>query len=261
MCKQCVIAAVLFASLWPVPDTAYAKKADLASLRAGSALVEAKLFPFKGPTEGLQPQILDFRYAPQRWQVCIGLPDDPHKSIVGSDGGLYYNYGAGKFYGFGTRVLADLETQSTGRLTAGPKSKIKQSLRDPRIPIVITEQNIGDLTLRQEAWAGAPYAENISQWSSRRVDYLWLKMVNNSTRPQTGRIVVQIDSKDSLVLNDGKNRLFERGNSKKNVMYALPCLLCVLAARLIGKLCFRDRYQGRPSTRNQQRLGPAKCSL
>ena len=228
------IGIVCVFSLWRVPDAAYAKKAGPASFRAGSALVEAKAFPFKGPTEGLQPQILDFRYAPQRWQVCIGLPDDPHKSIVGSDGGLYYNYGAGKFYGFGTRVLADLETQ-------GPKSKIKQSLWDPRIPIVITEQNIGGLTLRQEAWAapaprttgfrksattrggaGARYAENISQWSPRRVDYLWLKMVNNSARPQTGRIVVQIDSKDSLVLNDGKNRLLERGNSKKTLCMLSP---------------------------------------
>ena len=215
MRKQWIIATVVFLPLWPVPDTAYAKKAGPASFYAESALVEAGVFPFKGPAEGLQPQILDFRYAPQRWQVCIGLPDDPHKSIVGSDGGLYYNYGGGNFYGFGTRVLAGLETQ-------GPRSKIKQSLWDPRIPIVITEQKIGGLTLRQEAWAGAPHIKSISQWSSRRVDYLWLRMINNNPRPQTGRIVLQIDSKDRLAINDSKTRLFKRGNSKKTFCIISP---------------------------------------
>lgn len=215
MHKQWILAGVAVFSLWFKTDTICAEKVIPPSFHTGSALLEAKVFPFKGPTEGLQPQKLDFRYAPRRWQVCIGLPDDPHKSIVGSDGGLYYNYGGGHFYGFGTRVLAGLETQ-------GPKSKIEQSLWHPRIPIVITEQKIGDLTLRQEAWAGAPYAESVSQWGPHRADYLWLKMFNNSTRPQTGRIVLQIDAKDGFVINDSKTRLFERGNSKKTFCVLSP---------------------------------------
>ncbi|MHC4309829.1 MAG: hypothetical protein ACYSSN_07790 [Planctomycetota bacterium] len=185
------------------------------SLHAGSVLVETKVFPFKGPTEGLEPQKLDFRYAPSRWQACIGLPDDPHKSIVGSDGGLYYDYGGGNFYSFGTRILADLETQGT-------KSKIEQSLWHPRIPIVVTEQKIGGLTLRQEAWAGAPYSESVSQWSPRRADYFWLKMINNSARPQNGRIVLQIDAKDGFVINNSKTRLFKRGNPKKTFCVLSP---------------------------------------
>ena len=199
MYKRLIIIAAVFLS-WFNAHIVCAEK-DPLSIHAGSALVEAKVFPFKGPTEGLEPEKLDFRYAPGRWQACIGLPDDPHKSIVGSDGGLYYDYGGGRFYGFGTRILADLETQGT-------RSKIEQSLWHPRIPIVVTEQKIGGLTLRHETWAGAPYSENIAQWSPRRVDYLWLKMTNNSARPQTGRIVLQIDPKDSLIINDGKNRLF-----------------------------------------------------
>ncbi|MHC4642551.1 MAG: hypothetical protein ACYS32_12975, partial [Planctomycetota bacterium] len=213
MHKRLIIIAFVF-PLWFNAHIVCAEETAL-SFRTGSALVEAKVFPFKGPTEGLEPEKLDFRYAPGRWQACIGFPDDPHKSIVGSDGGLYYDYGGGQFYGFGTRILASLDTQ-------GPKGRIKQSLFDPRIPIVITEQKTGDLTLRQEAWAGAPYSENISQWSPRRVDYLWLKMSNNSPRPQTGRIVLQIDPKDGLVINDSKNRLFERGNSKKTFCVFSP---------------------------------------
>ncbi|MHC4315330.1 MAG: hypothetical protein ACYSW3_23030 [Planctomycetota bacterium] len=213
MQKRLIIIAAVFPLLFN-GHVVCAEKKPL-SLRAGSALVEAKVFPVKGPTEGLEPQKLDFRYAPGRWQACIGLPDDPHKSIVGSDGGLYYDYGGGRFYGFGTRILADLETQ-------GQKSKIEQSLWHPRIPIVVTEQNFGDLTLQQEAWAGAPYSEDISQWSPRRVDYLWLKVTNNGARPQKGRIVLQIDAKDSLIINDDKTRLLERGNPNKTFCVLSP---------------------------------------
>lgn len=210
--RSTIIAVVL--SMWLNLPIVCAEERPL-SFRSGSAIVEAKVFPFKGPTEGLEPQKLDFRYAPGRWQVCIGLPDDPHKSIVGSNGGLYYDYGSGIFYGFGTRILASLDTQ-------GQKGKIKQSLLDPRIPIVITEQIFGDLTLRQQAWAGAPYSEDISQWSLRRADYLWLKMTNGSARPQTGRIVLQIDPKDSLIINDSKTRLLERGFDGKPFCFLSP---------------------------------------
>jgi len=174
MRKRLIIMTAMFTLLFNAHAVCAEEKA--LSLRAGSALVEARVFPFKGPTEGLEPQKQDFRYAPGRWQACIGLPDDPHKSIVGSDGGLYYDYGGGNFYGFGTRILADLETQGT-------KSKIEQSLSHPRIPIVVTDHTNGGLTLRQEAWAGAPHEESVSQWSPRRVDYLWLIMINNSNGP------------------------------------------------------------------------------
>jgi len=214
MQKRLIITITAVLPLWFNAHVVCAEEKPL-SLRAGSTLVEAKVFPFKGPTEGLEPEKLDFRYAPGRWQVCIGLPDDPHKSIVGSNGGLYYDYGSGIFYGFDTRILASLETQ-------GLKGEIKQSLLDPRIPIVITERNFGDLTLQQEAWAGAAYSEDISQWSSRRVDYLWLKMTNNGTRPQNGRIILQIDSKDSLIINDSKTRLFERGFAGKAFCFLSP---------------------------------------
>ncbi len=214
MQKHLITIAVTLFTLGFNSHVVYAEEKPL-SLRAGPALVEAKVFPFKGPTEGLEPQKLDFRYAPGRWQACIGLPDDPHKSIVGSDGGLYYDYGGGNFYSFGTRILASLETN-------GQKGKIRQRLWDSRIPIVVTEQNFGDLTLRQQAWAGVPYSEDISQWSPRRVDYLWLKMTNSSARPQKGRIVLQIDAKDSLVINDSKTQLNERVSTGKPFCFLSP---------------------------------------
>ena len=77
-------------------------------------------FPLQGPVEGLDPEVLDFLPLPAgRGQACLGLPDDPYKTIVGSDGGLYYDYGerGPEPYdngqgSFGTRVLAELQAES-----------------------------------------------------------------------------------------------------------------------------------------------------
>lgn len=170
---------------------------------AQTTLLEAKAFPLQGPTENLEPAVLDFRYAPYRWQTCIGLPDDPHKSIVGSDGGLYYDYGGGRFHDFKTRILASLDT-------TGPEGKIRQRLHDARTPIVVTERNWGELTLEQHAWARAPRTADIDRWSERRVDYLWLKMVNNGTRAATGRIVVQVDPRGPVTVADNARLIDKR---------------------------------------------------
>jgi len=157
-------------------------------------LLEARTFELKGPVENLEKQRLNFRYSPKRWQACIGLPDDPHKSIVGSDGGLYYDYGGGRFYDFNVRVVPNLETE-------GNKSNIKQRLLDPRIPVVITEQQHGGLLLRQRAWARAPESQAVEQWSKKRIDYLWLELENRGNISQKGRIVLKIDS-DKLLQVD-----------------------------------------------------------
>jgi len=209
--KPLVVITLLFALFPPAP--ALCGVSSTAS-SAGTTL-ELREFPIKGQTEGLEPEEFDFRYAPARWQACIGLPDDPHKSMLGSDGGLYYQYGAGSFHGFGTRIVADLETQ-------GPKGKIDQSLRHPRIPIVITTQDIAGLTLKQHAWAGAPRADTVAEWAPHRVDYLWLEMANNSNAPRTGRIAVRIDSRTPLAISDDNTRLFQRGSPEKTFCTISP---------------------------------------
>lgn len=39
-----------------------------------------------------ESRVIDFRYAPHHAQVCIGLVDDPHKTIVRSDGSVNWGY-------------------------------------------------------------------------------------------------------------------------------------------------------------------------
>jgi hypothetical protein len=180
--------------------------------------LEAKTFELKGPTTDLEEQTLDFRYSPKRWQTCIGLPDDPHKSIVGSDGGLYYDYGGGRFYDFKVRIVADVETE-------GNQGDITQRLLDPRIPVVITTQHHGGLLLRQRVWAAAPKEREVERWSKKRTDYLWLEMENRGSKPQRGRIVLKIDSDQPLQVDRDMERVFRVAHDRTFCVVSPKCEL------------------------------------
>ncbi len=200
----------------PRPTTGpQVRAADTEKPPTQTTLLQVRAFPLSGPTENLEPEVLDFRYSPERWQVCTGLPDDPHKSIVGSDGGLYYDYGGGQYYGFQTRIGAFVETTGTG-------SAVEQRLFNARTPIVITERRIGNITLLQQAWARAPESKQIDRWSARRADYLWLKMKNTGAATQTAGLGVNIHSKDRLTLSDDKTRLVLKDNPGKTFCVISP---------------------------------------
>ena len=164
-------------------------------------------FPLQGPTENLEPEVLDFRYQPGRWQACLGLPDDPYKTIVGSDGGLYYEYGkrGPEPYGngqgsFGTRVWAELRAEGE----AGP---CRQSLHSPRIPIVVTEWEQGDWLVRQEAWSGVLEGDSLEARTPQRVDYQWLTMTNRSREARTATVALHVGSTSRLRLDASRTRL------------------------------------------------------
>jgi hypothetical protein len=180
--QRLLAAAMFLAAAWNAVRPAWGEPQP-------PVMLVVKSFPLAGPVDGLEPQTLDFRYSPVRWQVCIGLPDDPWKSIVGSDGGLYYRYGGGKYYDFKARLKPVLAAD-------GPAGKIRQRLLDPRVPLVISEQSRGDLTLTGEAWAAPPDAPGmtVEQWSRRRVDYLWLRLKNTGTKKAEGVVALQEDT-------------------------------------------------------------------
>lgn len=188
------------------------------TLAAGShqTLLEVKAFETQERTGNLEEQKLDFRYSPKRWQACIGLPDDPHKSIVGSDGGLYYDYGGGRFYDFKVRVIADVET-------GGAQGDITQQLLDPMIPVVMTTQQHGKLLLRQRAWAGAPESRNVEQWSKKRIDYLWLELENQGAKSQRGRIILKINSDKLLQVDQDMQRVTDAAEGRTFCMVSPKC--------------------------------------
>jgi hypothetical protein len=90
---------------------------------------------------------VDFRYAPERWQTAICLPDDWQKSLVGKQGDLRYDY-PGRCEGFKTRVLVGLD--------GAPSTWVRQELAGPRVPIVRTVKRCGEIEMREETFAVAP---------------------------------------------------------------------------------------------------------
>lgn len=168
----------------------------------GSVKLSVKIHSTNESLKKSETQALNFRYAPLRWQSCIGLPDDPHKSVAGSKGGLYYDFGGGPYYDFRTRVKADLKGENE-------YTPVHQYLLGARIPIVITEKRVNGVTLHQEAWARVPDKKGVENWAPQRADYLWLKMENRSSEVQTGQVVLHIGSDEDLELNARKNQLVE----------------------------------------------------
>ena len=170
---------------------------DAADAAATTTLVLYRT-PAPAAPGGLEPEVLDHRYPPASWQTCIGLPDDPFKTIVGSDGGLYYDYGksgpgnyslgAGRF---GTRLLVSLDAGGTN----GP---VRQSLHAPRVPVVTTCIRRGSLGMSQVAWAAAPEGPTVGAWSPGRTDFLRVSVRNAGGAAAPARLRLEAGATVSL---------------------------------------------------------------
>jgi len=82
---------------------------------------------------------VDFEYTPKWRQTAIGLPDDPLKTLVGKEGGFYYDFVdsyceekglIGPYHLFITRI---------GLVNPLSDGISEQTLSDPKIPIVHTQ--------------------------------------------------------------------------------------------------------------------------
>ena len=192
--------------------------------------VSIAAFPRQGPTEGLEPEVLDFRYHPSRWQTCIGLIDDPMKTIVGDDGGLYYEYGkqgpepysngAGTF---GTRLLAGF----VGPEQPGP---LQQSLYSPRVPLVVSKRQVGAWDFVQEAWSAVVEGAVWNKTGEGRVDYLSLTARNGGSAA-AGQVVLNVGSIHRLRLDDTRSRLLVDGQKERVFCrFSQPCQDLVASA-------------------------------
>jgi len=195
--------------------------------QAQSALLDIGDYSKKENCQKLEPQVIDFRYSPTVWQSTIGLPDDPHKTVVASKGGLYYDFEPpdlsddtiryqginGSALHFNTRVMAMLAD-------ANEYTPTHQELYHARIPIITTTQRNNGLLLRQQAWAKAPKSNDIEQWAPRRVDYLWLKMKNEDAETRKGQIKLKIASNKTLSWE--KDHLFNKENPSEVLLSIDP---------------------------------------
>lgn len=96
-------------------------------------------------------ELVDYAYAPALWQTAIGLIDDPDKSVVDKSGALLYDFSKGFDGAFATRISLDL---------APDAQWVLQQLRSPRIPIVITQSQVGNLAIEQQAFSVAKPARS-----------------------------------------------------------------------------------------------------
>ena len=123
--------------------------------------------------------MVDFRYAPPKWQSAICLPDDPQKSLVDDSGALLYHYGQGGNE-FATRISVE---------TADNSVRQRQQLVLPRVPIVLTTKSAPGLNTVEEAFADtSPRADGIP-----RNDWLLISISNTSAAEVTvaPRIIVE----------------------------------------------------------------------
>jgi hypothetical protein len=119
---------------------------------------------------------VDFGYRPQQWRTAICPPDDPYKTLVNEKGALLYHYGRAN-YDFGTSV----------RVVVDDREKITdQRLVSPRIPIVQTRLEAGNLSILEEAFAvKKPGPEpSPSRFSAVRKD--GTQTVRNWAKPPAG---------------------------------------------------------------------------
>lgn len=197
-----IVLAILF-----ITPFAQAGEAQPTAAAPPSAALVVKSFPIRDTQAKLEPEQLDRRFAPQRWQACIGLPDDPYKSVIGSDGGLYYDYGKS-----GSQRYENGEGRfgTCLRVTLNSPEKpaaAQQSLLDPRTPLVITEQSFGKLRLRQEAWAGSKFGGDLAERSANRVDYLRVTVANDGDGPAQGELTLNAGAITTLCLNGERTSL------------------------------------------------------
>ncbi len=193
-------------ALFLITPMAMAGEAQPPAVPATTAIA-VKSFPIRDTQTKLEPEQLDLRYAPQRWQACIGLPDDPMKSVIGSDGGLYYDYGkssAQRYENgegrFGTCLRATLNSPDK-------PADFQQSLLDARTPLVITEQTFGKLRMRQEAWAGSKFTGDLAERTASRIDYLRVTVTNDGEDPAQGDLVLSAGSTTTLCLDEERTSL------------------------------------------------------
>jgi len=171
------------------------------------------LFPkTKPPQDSL---ILDFRYMPAWWQTCIGLPDDPQKTIVGREGQLLYNHSdpwvtgtpMGPFLYFNVCIQPSVEERAEW---------VGQNLESPKIPIVRTEKQCGRVRILEEAFAVAPpmfqqvdsllfhdYGEfhKKTTWGPPRNDVLSIGYMNEGPDSATVTPVLTVQSVDPITVH------------------------------------------------------------
>ena len=169
----------------------------------GKPVLEVKTYPMKGQLDGLEKEVLDFRYQPEKGQCCIGWPDDFYKTIVASDGRFNFLYN-------GANWANDYFDISLKASIASDKDvdKFEQSLWDPKVAIVKTTSSVDGIKLSQTAFANAVTGDKPSDWIDTRADYLYLNIENTTDKPKNAQIMLSLKSYMNWKVSDDGRKIF-----------------------------------------------------
>lgn len=147
---------------------------------------------------------VDYRYSPQWWVSCIGLPDDSCKTLVGPLGQLLYEFGGEDFFPY---IGAGQGFRTVVQTLADENIKINnQRLYSARVPIVITESTYDGLNITQESFAlGMNFIRNqISTKEGKREDVILTTVDNPTEQTRTIKPVLIINSEHPMEVDEGR---------------------------------------------------------
>ena len=142
-----------------------------------------------GITGASAAEVVDYAYAPALWQTAIGLIDDPDKTVVDKSGALFYDFSKCFDGAFATRISVD---------PAPDTQWVLQRLRSPKIPIVVTQSQAGNLAIAQEAFSVAKPV---------RSDVVHIVLHNGGPRALTLSSRILVDTTKTLRLGTNAARI------------------------------------------------------
>lgn len=195
----------------------------------------------QNPVSSQATRAVNFQHAPPKWKTLISFVDDHHKSLVNETGMLTYDFGPGPYAKPNTKIQVGIRDASY--------EKTRQHLLDPKVPVVITERQSEERTVRQEAFAlvldstripaAPPDTFRVQRkngrtralgWAqpSKTADSAFRSVAWGSNRPVRYRIEVSPDSRKRIALgfcgsyreSDGVQRLMKlhvEGASTKTI--------------------------------------------
>ena len=132
---------------------------------------------------GKAASVVDFRYAPVKYQTAFCFPDDPHKSLVSETGQLLYGYK------FGSSTLASPLKVGFTLYGMQPAKLKSQQLESPSIPIVRTVLEYPSALMTLTTFATNDPAEG-------RVDNVFVEVTPHSDRLVSIQLPLEFDSNE-----------------------------------------------------------------
>lgn len=164
---------------------------------------------------------VNYAYSPKWWQTNISLPESPRKVVIGKEGQLFYEYPKS--------VSESKFTKGSGFNTvisfkAGENEEWKsQKLYRAEIPVVITEKELNNVIVTEEAFVVTPLLFGSDDASinnylgsslNKKItgtpgnDMVLITIENKGSNTATFSPSIQVSSKHQITIDTAKGKVF-----------------------------------------------------